>query len=156
MGVCTAPRTQYKHVVFPRLRLGAVVFPKVSSRGPCARLSGELWRGWRRLACWMKSHNMCFLWHSSQPCLQLPSHILTHPPYSPPHPPSQEGLPAETGGLILPWSALQLHPSDKALRLLPLSRFLSHSQNWVKPLLLSSVWCLWFSRSNLIEGWAPC
>lgn len=76
MGVHMAPRSQYKHIVFPRLRLGAVVFPKVSSCGLCARLSGELWRGWRHCACWMKKLATCaFCGTETSPFLQLPSHI---------------------------------------------------------------------------------
>ena len=68
------------HILFPRLRLGALIFPKVSSCGPCARLSGELWKGWRRLACWMKKpRNMCFLWHSSLPLLSALLHHLPPP-----------------------------------------------------------------------------
>lgn len=74
MGVHMASRSQYKHIVFPCLRLGAVVFPKVSSCGPCARLSGELRRGWRRLACWVKTLATCaFCGTATSPCLQIPS-----------------------------------------------------------------------------------
>lgn len=135
MGIHMAPHLQYKHLVFPHLRLEAVVFPKVSSCGPCARLSGELWRGlaWPPLLD-KKACNMCFLWHSNQPL-----------PLAPPSP-SQGGLQAETGSLILPWSALQLYPSDKAFCVPSLFRSgVSLSQSWVKPFLLSSVWCLGFS-----------
>lgn len=51
----------------------------------------------------------------------LPLASISHA-HSPPSPP-REGLPAGTGGLILPWSALQLYPSDKALCVPSLSRF---------------------------------
>lgn len=119
-GVHMAPHTQYKHIVTPRLSLGAAVFPKVSSCGPRARLTGELQRGWRCLACWMKRLATCsFCGTATSPAFNF--HLTHSPP--PPHPPLKEVLRAETWGLILPWSALQLYPSDKALCVPFFSRF---------------------------------
>lgn len=113
----------YAHILFPRSRLGALIFPKVSSCGPCARLSGELWRGWRRLACWMEQPVTCAFCStatslSSAPLLHLPSRFS-----------SRGGLPAETGRLILPCLPPRLYPSDKALCISSSPRLLdvSHS-----------------------------
>lgn len=130
MGVHMAPRSQYEHIVFPRLRLGVLWsfqrFPPVAPVPDCLESCGGAGvaspAGWKRLQHVLSA--------ARQPAPAYSFHLST------PHPP-QEGLLAETGGLILPWSARQLYPPDKALGV--------PSQSWVKPLLLSCVWCLWCS-----------
>lgn len=74
----------------------------------------------------------------------------------PPSSPSQEGLPAGTAGLILPWSALQLYPSDKALCVPSLSRFCL-----TLTIELRSFCYLWFGVSEsavayLGKSWDTC
>lgn len=145
MGVHMAPRSQYKHIVFPRLRLGAVVFPKVSSCGNCARLSGELWRGWRRLASGYKS-----LQHVLSVAQQPAPAFSFHLTYAPPSPqPAFLPLQKDYQQKLEAGSFLGLHYSYIHLtRLFVCRPFLdldSHSQTWVKALLLSFVWCLLFS-----------
>lgn len=71
-------------ILFPCSRLRALIFPKVSSCGPCARLSGELWRSWRRFACWGGGAvNICFsvAQQPAFPLYPLPSKCISpHPP----------------------------------------------------------------------------
>lgn len=120
----THTHTHIIYTVFPRLRLWAVIFPKVSSCGPCARQSGELWRGWRRLACWMKKPVTFAFRGTATSFLSSPFHLscpISHLPcFS-----SWGGLPAETGRLILPCYPPLLYPSDKALCFFYSSRRLS-------------------------------
>lgn len=154
MGTCIPSLAQNTHLLFPCLRLGvAVIFPKVSSRGLCARLSGELWRGWRRLACWMKKPVTCAF------CGTATSHSYSPPATPPPTPFSWGGLPAETGRLILPCS----YPSDKALCSACSSRLLSlflkkKKKKRYKPFfffylfMLSPVWCLRLSSGLPASG----
>lgn len=114
-----APHTQYKHIVFPRLRLGAVLFPKVFLPWPLCQSD---WRAVEGLASPRllneKAFTCSFCGTATGPACSF--HLTRTPP---PLLPSQEGLPAGTGGSILPWSALQLYPSDKALCVPSLFRF---------------------------------
>lgn len=92
-----------------------------------------------------KASNMCFLWHSNQP-LPLPPSPTAPLPIS-----SRGGLPAETGRLIPPCSALLLYPSDKAVCISFSSRLLFKKKE-LSPFSLSPVWCLRLS-SSLPASW---
>lgn len=78
MGVYMAPRSQYEHIVFPRLRLGVLW-----SFQRC--LCQTVWRAAEGLASprllGENACNMCFLQHGNQP---LPTaSISPHPPRPP-------------------------------------------------------------------------
>lgn len=157
MGVHMAPRSQNKHSL------------STLEAGGCGLSKGFLlwslcqtvWRAVQGLASPLlldeKACNMCFLWHSNQP---LPSASIPHTPLPPtPSSLSQKGLPVETGGLIFPWSALQLYPSDKALCAPSLSQSGGSLANVSKALI--AIFCLMSPiqlrpTSAYLEGQTTC
>lgn len=127
-------------------------FQKVSSCGPRARLSGELWRDWRRLACWMKKP-VTFAFCGTATTLSSLSSILPLLPPSPTSSPS--ALEEDYRQKLDVWSCLALspllYPSDKALCISFSSRLLyvSHSDSLLKKIRVKPFCCLLFDVSDL-------